>query len=220
MRLDKYKIIFLDFDGVTVDSIPFWYDCPTLFLKELNIKPKDDVNSKIKIFTSLESASFLHTEYNLGTDAFELRKQMLDFVLRNYKYCPIKNGIIEFLEFLKENNKKVYLLSHTALDHISSSIYYHKLENYFEYFDSCYECERNKSNGLIFKDVLEKNKIDLKEAIVIDDSLSIVKNTNQLGIDVISIQDKFNMKDEEELKNNSLAYIKTTELIKYLKSNE
>ena len=207
INLKDIKNIFIDFDGVIVDSNAF---------KEISIeKSIFEVLSKnikttqaIKYFN--ENAGISREEkLSVFFDKREVSKVMElyskkcnDFFLR----ASPTVGVKEFLEFLKKhnNNIKIYILSGGKKEEIRLFLHQNSLDSYF---DEILDSDRSKTEHL-------KERNVSKNDIFIGDTKIDLKASTEIGLRFILIGGYKSLKSypsEELIKESELLETKNFE---------
>jgi len=214
MSLRDYELYILDYDGSLLDSMPMWRNSASSFVKYLGYEPKEDLDDRIPVFTDRECGITLKNEYNLDYDVDTIMKMIDDYVDIEYAKVKLKDGALELLKKLKALNKKIVLLSASG-DHILNvSLNALGIKSYFNEVISIYNHETlSKVNGSAISHLLEKYHLKNKDCLIIDDAITTILSAKRLGVPSIAIYDDFtSLNHEDELKENSLLYLKMSEL--------
>ena len=120
LNIVKYNAFFFDFDGVIVDSV----NIKTNAFSEL-YKPfgKAIVSNVVSHHIShggmnrFEKFRYYHENFLnkkiSEPEVIELAQKFADLVVSEVLNAPYINGILEFLELLKKENKKIFVISAT-----------------------------------------------------------------------------------------------------------
>ena len=104
-------------------------------------------------------------------------KEIRDYIweLTEVGGIPLKEGVLEILEFLKKNNKKIVLATSSSYE---MAIKLLKSKDIFEYFDDLVTAENvkiGKPNPEVFLIGAEKVKADIKKSMVFEDSFNGIR---------------------------------------------
>lgn len=189
--------IVFDIGNVLFDFMPrdyigtFGYDDKTSYiLEEIIFKSKFWIESDRGTFTIAKLRDILinnHPEYS---------KHLKEILSDDWvKMHVIKQNSIEYLQKLKEEGYKIYLLSN-----ISESAYkYISSFNFFRLVDGgiySYQLKVCKPDEMIYLELLKKYNLIPSETIFIDDNLNNINASKILGINSILF------KNLEQVKSN------------------
>ena len=184
-----HNIVF-DLGGVLLK------DKPVSILKKININ-EADYNQLIKFFENWE-------KLDLGQQSLEekflecnfpdyVSFKYKDILLKYYEIRDINNDIIDLINILKRNNYKIYVLS----DNNSESFKYYQnhvlFNNIDEWILSC-DYKVLKSDGELFKIMLEKYNLDPEECYFIDDKQLNIDIANKYHIKGYTFDEKQDIK--------------------------
>ncbi len=198
------KGILFDFDGVLVDSEPLHCKSFQETLAPLGIK--FDEKRWYNEFAGTGSRTILKKlfeEYKLKEDLdFWLKKRKEGFL----KYAKqgelrITNGLIEFLDQIKEKQIKTTVSSSGNLDYILVLLKQLRLTKYFNEIISAEDIKNNKPNPEIF--LLSAKKLDLSssECLVVEDSVSGVAAGKAAKMKVVCISSPASVVCEIKIKD-------------------
>ncbi|MCT4545137.1 MAG: HAD family hydrolase [Vallitalea sp.] len=105
------------------------------------------------------------------------------FRLLSTEYIKLYDGVIETLEKLVEQNKKIYLLSNAQKAFANAEIKYLKIKKYFN--DTCISSNIGirKPDIKFYEYFLEKYQLEPKETLFIGNDYIDLKGANDMGID-------------------------------------
>lgn len=182
IKLDNCKLIFIDFDGVIVDSNNF---------KEVAIKKSiyDEMgknkrsNEALKYFNKFAGVSrkIKLSKFFNNDDSYRILKKY-SFLCENFFNKEIPTiGLIEFLDYIENNfkNINIFILSGGEKKEIESFLL---KNNLLKYFADILSSEKSKQVHL---EDIKATKND----IFIGDSLSDVKASLKIGIQFILLED-------------------------------
>lgn len=207
----KFKAAIFDMDGTLVDSLGcwdlLWKDMGIKFLDNENFKPEHEDDKKVRTLTLKDAMYLIHKKYNIaksGEDLFDFATQFLiDFYKTTVK-C--KNGVYEFLDFLKKSDIKMCVASATASNLIDIVLDICNLRGYFDKIFSCGDIGKGKECPDIFMIAKDYFDVDVSEICVFEDSLVALQTVKSLGMQTVGIFDKFNY-NQDEIERISDYYI-------------
>ena len=210
IELQRCEKLFIDFDGVIVDSNKF---------KELAIeKSVYELMGKNKI--SIEAINYFNL--NAGVSRFKKLSLFYDDVivkkiLASYsKQCSLffveaspTKGLKKFLQYLKkdQNHIKIFILSGGEKKEIYLFL---EKNNLFSYFEEILASSKSKVDHLNEKKVCEND-------IFIGDSINDLRSSIKTGLKFILLEEyksKESFPDDELIKNN--VFLKTKNFSSFL----
>ena len=207
----KIKSAIFDMDGTLVDSLFFWDVMWDILSKKymngekFTPTPEDEKFARTSTFEA--SMNLFHEHYGLGESADELLQTFIDS-LRNFyeKDVKVKNGVIEFLEHLKNNGVKMCIASATTPDLISIALKHCGIDKYFSKLFSCGELGIGKDKPDIYLLAKDFLGTEIEETCVFEDSLTAIETAVKIGMPTVGIYDQFNH-GQDRIKEIATEYI-------------
>lgn len=213
------KCVIFDMDGLMFDTERINGDCLKLAAKEFGYTVTDEIRLKLLGRNKIDCQNILIE--HLGKDypiarVSELSAQIRkDYIEENG--LPIKEGLIELLQYLKEKHILVTVASSSQYQIIE---HYLKLTNIYDYIDYIISGDKvtnSKPDPEIFLKVIEHFHLNTKDALVLEDSESGILAAHHGHIPVICIPDLIYPK--KKYQDMTLVILKNLkEVITYLKS--
>ena len=147
-----------------------------------------------------------------GYDAF--RKEAADVFYKEIEVngIPIKEGVHELLDFLKEANYKIGLASSTRYEAIVGHLKAAKIEHYFSVIIAGDMVEHSKPHPEIYMKACKALEVLPSESYCIEDSPNGIRSAFAAGLKVIMVPDLISPTKEIEAllykKFNSLLQVK------------
>ncbi len=186
--LNKYKLFIVDYDGTILDSMKMWSTLLSSFLKDNNIDTDIDIDKISVEQTNSESVEFMRNLFFKNLTFDELADKMYQYVKSQYVKQKLKNNANLLLEELKKNGR-VVLFSATDLILLKDSFKTNGVDKYFDYIYSASNMKTSKTNGVGYVKVLEKENIDIKDCLVVEDVMHAIKGAKYQNIDTLAIFD-------------------------------
>ena len=209
--------IFLDFDGVIVDS----NEIKTLAF--LNIYKKYDKDIKLKIknhheenggMSRYKKFKFYNETYlNIKITKKEINRMSIEFTKFVFSKILKKKIMPGLIKFIKKNKKKYsfYIISATPQNELRKIC---KEKKIFNLFNNIYGSPEEKNK--IIKKIIFKNKLKKKNCLFIGDSINDLEAANKTKINFLGFGNIFKAN-----KLNKIKYIlKFNELESFLKNYE
>ena len=173
-----------------------------------------------------------------GTNAAMTRQIMLDAYGEDFPYdeyaheasrmyherydggrLPMKSGVVEILEYLKNKGKKIALASSTKKQKVISQLQDAGILNYFDEIVTGDMVEKSKPEPDIFLLACEKIGVSPERAYAIEDSYNGIRSAYRGGLRPIMVPDL--LPADQEMNELAEAVIDNLEnVVLYLKGNE
>ena len=205
-----YKNIIFDCDGVILDSNKIKTDT---FIKLFENYPKNKIDKLVKYHKKYGGVSrykkisfFFNSLLNRDISEKDLKllaKEYSKISLNELKKSNFIPGLLNLLIYLKNNNKKLFVVSGSDEKDLIKILKYKKINKYFEKIKGS---PKNKNDNLI--DLLQEPK-DRKNSVYIGDSKYDFITSRNLGLKFIFISGYSEWKvTKKYLINNKILYSK------------
>lgn len=190
-KIKNTEVLFFDLDGTLIDTEPlycrFWKEACLFYGFELS----DEQVLTLRSRDHQSTMEFL-TKISGGTLDYALtrakRIELMDEYLKTHP-IQIKEGAIEFLTLLKQQNKKLYIVSANTVEKCERTIKPLGLAKFFDGIISANDVKRGKP----FPDVYLKASDHVhrfpSEIVVFEDSPNGLKSASDAGCFVVMVED-------------------------------
>ena len=185
------KIYLFDFDGVLVDSMPYWSEKMINILRITNTDYPDDI---IKIITPLGdrgTAEYFRDVLKVELTIEQMYALMDTFALPKYRdVIGLKDGVYEYLQQLKENNCSINILTASPHKMVDPCL---KRLGIFDWFDNVWTCEdlnMPKSDVRIYGEAAERLNCRTSDIVFFDDNIVALQTASQAGLYTTGVYDK------------------------------
>lgn len=198
------KAVIFDMDGLMLDSeretfiafqeilIKYNETMDLDFYKTMLGKPeRDNIPRLQKKYPTIDIEHLIKETY------LHLEQKFSD------ECIPLKKGLIDLLEFLKDHNIKTMIATSSLRVRLNRIIKQAKIEKYFNDTISGDEVKYGKPNPEIFVTACNRLNVDIKEAIVLEDSMAGICAASDGGIPVICVPDL--MQPTKEYRERTLS---------------
>ena len=192
------KAVLFDMDGLMFDTERLYGNAWQNAAKLQCFKISDEAILQIKGANKALVYKILKEDAGEGFDIDKGRETREEYITNHIKEHGItkKKGLDRLLIFLKENNIKTCLASSTKRE---VALRYLKMADVYKYFDD-FTCGDEIENGKpapdIFLKAAEKLGTDIKECLVLEDSINGIKGGLSAGARVIMVPDTIEPTDE------------------------
>lgn len=210
MKDIRYAIF--DMDGTLLDSMHIWDTAAGAFLMMRGIVPKEfDLFRKQGYKTGI---SYMIEEYKLNLSFDEVLDGLQEILWFYYSnIAPIKLGVKEFLNALRENGTRMIVATATERKMARKALERNEILEFFDEVYSMHELGIHKNDPATFGFLAKKMNAE-GEIYVFEDALYAVKSAKEYGCKVIGIEDYSNEDDREEIKKIADFYAENYEQIK------
>lgn len=176
------KNVFIDFNGTIINDVKLCYDLLNDLLKEQNKEPitlqryKEIFTFPIKKYYELAGVDFNIESFDSLAVKFINRYQPLSL------NCGLYPDVIEVLNYLKNKNINLFILSASEKDNLLWQCQKYKIDQYFNAILGIDNIHAG-SKVEIAKNFIKENNINLDESILIGDTLHDYEVAQAVGID-------------------------------------
>ncbi len=216
----KFKVAIFDMDGTLIDSLCvweiLWEKIGEKFLNKKGFRPLERDDKLVRTMLLKDAMNLIHLSYNVGGSADELFNFATDLMKWFYKdVVRVKDGVIDYLEYLKANGIKMCVVTATAKDLVNLAIKSCNLDSYFEKIISCADIGKGKDEPDAFLAACDLFGVESKEACVFEDSLVAIETAKKASFQTVGIYDKNNF-SQDQIKKTADIYISCDKTLKDL----
>ncbi|NLP16131.1 MAG: HAD family phosphatase [Clostridiales bacterium] len=209
MFKDIDAVIF-DLDGTLVDSMWMWETIDIEYLARFGIDFPRDLQSKIEGMSFSETAVYFKERFNLPDSLDQIKSDWNKMAWDKYLYeVPLKEGVIELLEYLKQNNIPAGIATSNSRELVNLIIDKHNISGYFSSIRTSCEVEKGKPSPDIYLLVAMDLKVEPERCLVFEDVIQGVMAGKNANMKVCSVYDDFSKNDEEKKIRLSDYYIRS-----------
>lgn len=218
--MNKIEAVLFDMDGVIFDTEAIYLKVWTEVFKKYKYKMTKDIyisvmgrgrNNVIKTFLEAFGKNLPITQM------YKEKDEKLSKIIK-YGQVPMKDGVKEILDFLKENNYKVALATSAKRDRALIQL---EMENIIEKFDTIVcgdEVVNSKPHPEIFLKAAKKLCVNPKDCIVIEDSAAGIEGAYKAKMIGIHVED-LKKADNDILKYCHRSFENLLDIKAYLSKN-
>ena len=209
-----------DMDGTLVDSLGFWdilwRGLGKMYLGDESFRPDIVTEKAVRTSTLYEAAAIIHRSCKIGESVDSLFS-VLDGMLKSHyeKTVEMKDGAMEFLEYLHGHGIKMCIATATAPHLLCVLMDKFGLRKYFQRVFSCSEVGKGKDFPDVFLKAYEWLGADKETTYVFEDSVVAVETAVNAGFKTVGIYDKYGF-NTERIEALSDFYIGTGDSLRSL----
>lgn len=193
-----FEAVLFDMDGVIFDSEVKVVECWKEIADKYNIKDIEILCRKcLGLNRGAAKTTFLEY-YGQDFPYDEYKKEMADLFHGRYGggRLPLKPGVVELLEYLKNNGKKIALASSTSSELVKRELSDAGIIVYFDVVIGGDMVERSKPEPDIFLKACELLNVKPEDAYGVEDSYNGIRALKAANVRAIMVPDMAPANDE------------------------
>lgn len=201
------KGAIFDVDGTLLDSMEIWEEAGIRYLKKQKIEPEPGLSRLLFPMTVEEAACYMQETCHLSQSTDQIIEGILHTVQDFYYYeAPLKPGVKELLEKMKQRKIPMVIATSSERDHIDAAFQRLGIAHYFERIFTCSEVGAGKSQPLIYQKAAEYLGTKPGDTCVFEDVLHAIRTAKKAGFYTAAVYDRFSNNDQEEIKKTADLY--------------
>ena len=197
---NNIKGVIFDLDGTLIDSMWVWDQIDIEYLSEKNLEVPKNLNDEIGHLSFNQVAVYFKERFKLKDSLDEIKQRWSDMAYYHYSTdIKLKEGVVEFLNFLKESNIKIGLATSNSRDLLEVVL---KNNNIYDYFDAITitdEVSVGKHEPDVYLLAAKKLNVSPSECLVFEDIVQAIKGAKKAEMKVIGVADSRNLDDRDEI---------------------
>lgn len=177
--MKQYKYILFDWDGCLAKTLDIHLESYKKTFAEFGIYPEDQTITE-EVFGDWNGPKKLGIK-----DINAYTKKYLKRVNEIYPTVVLYEGVTETLNTLKDNGKKLALLTTSLKPTVQPALEHYNLTNMFEIFLSAEDVKNHKPDPEIINKAIKQLNGKKEQSIIIGDSKSDLSAANNAKIDSI-----------------------------------
>lgn len=209
--LENIKAVIFDLDGTLVDSMWMWKSIDVEYLGKKGIAVPEDIQAfqeELEGMGFTETAVFFKNRFHIEDSLEEIKKTWI--LMAEEKYChevPLKAGVREFLEELKNRNIAIGISSSNSRELIKAVLKAHKIEKYFDCITTCCEVPNSKPAPDVYLKTAERLQVEPKDCLVFEDVPMGIMAGKNAGMQVCAVEDAYSKRQEADKRRLADYYI-------------
>ena len=202
------KAAIFDLDGTLINSMSLWDQIDIDYLTSKNIPVPDDLNDEISHLSFNQVAVYFKERFKLEDSLDDIKNTWNTMAYDHYSSdITLKDGVVEFLDFLKKSNIKIGLATSNSTELLEASLKFNKIYDYFDAITITDEVSIGKHEPDVYLLAAKKLNVKPEECIVFEDILPAVKGAKKAGMKVIAVEDECSVLDKDDIIKNSDEFI-------------
>lgn len=211
--------VIFDLDGTILDSMHIWSDIGLLFLKNKGVEAPEGIEDEFVKMSMVQAAEYYIKNIDPTATVMDIVNEVNSLVQDFYFNEVIKkDGIKEFLEYLKDKGVKMCVATATDKHLVKRALERNDLLEYFTEIFTCGSVGAGKDTPVIYDVALEHLGTPKENTFIFEDALYAIETANKAGYNIVGINDVSEKADPEEVKKLCNYYINDySEIYKYFK---
>ncbi len=201
------KGAIFDLDGTILDSMFIWDTIGEDYLRSIGKEPHEDLKKTFMTFTLEESAEYYRKNYGVTLSVKEITAGVNTMIENIYKTKVMpKQGITEYIRFLKETNVKMCIATATDRHIAEETLERIGIRHFFSEIFTCTDIGSGKETPKIYRTALKHLGTKKEETYVFEDSLFALQTAKSDGFPTVGVYDRHENR-QDEMKRISNYYI-------------
>lgn len=199
--LTDVKGVIFDLDGTLVDSMWMWKDIDIEYLGQFGIECPEDLQTGVEGMSFNETANYFKTRFSLKESIEEIQNKWHEMAWDKYaNQVPLKEGVMEFLEYLKEHQIPCGIASSNSKELIELIINKYNIANYFKTIRNSNEVAKGKPSPDVYLLAAHDMGVEPEDCLVFEDVIQGVMGGKNAKMKVCNVYDEYSRKDKETLR--------------------
>ena len=199
--IKNIKGAIFDLDGTILDSMFIWSEIGYKFLEMKNIQVPEGSDEQFTTMSLMEAAEFYIKHFD-NTATIEGIVADINSLVEDFYFNEVikKDGVEEFLEFLKNRGVKMCVATATDKYMVEKALERNGLLHYFSEIYTCNGVGAGKNTSVIYDVALEHLGTAKEDTFVFEDALYAIETANKSGYNLVGIKDVSEKADPETIK--------------------
>jgi len=192
----KPEAVIFDFDGVVVNSEPYYEKAIEEAFAEHGINITDDDWQDFKGLSDAEFWEVFLDKYDFNGNLDELRRENSRLLRKNMKEITYIPGFKDFYDYVDENFA-TGLVTSASSRHLNWLFENTAIEDLFKYKVTACDIDNTKPHPAPYLKMAKMLGIAPGQAVVVEDSINGIKSAQAAGMQTIGLLTSFNSDDLE-----------------------
>ena len=194
------KGIIFDADGTLLDSMSFWDQIGTRYLKTKGIMAKPGLDKALYAMSLEDGCEYLKTQYGLSDTTGQISRDIIKIMESFYRSeAEAKPGVKEFLEQMQRKGIPMIVASSSDKAMIRLAFDKSGLTGYFADIITCSELNTDKSEPLIYLRCARIIGTEPRDTAVFEDVLHGIRTARAAGFVTVAVEDPSSADDKDEI---------------------
>lgn len=200
--LTNIKGLIFDLDGTLIDSMHVWEKIDIDYLSTKGHTVPKNIKDEITHLSLTETANYFKRTFNIDDSVCDILKTWNAMAYKEYsENIKLKNGVLEYLTYLKENGYKIALATSNSNELLTAVLKNNNIYHLFDAISTSDEVGKSKANPDIYLLSAKKLNLNPTECIVFEDIVQAINGAKLANMRTVSVFDNQSESELAELKN-------------------
>lgn len=207
-KIEKIDGAIFDLDGTVLDSMHIWSEIGLLFLKNKGIEPPPGIEDEFVKMSMVQAAEYYIKNIDPKATVMDIVNEV-NALVQDFYFNEVikKDGVTEFLEFLKNKGVKMCIATATDKHLVKKALERNGLLDYFTEIFTCSSVGAGKDTPVIYNVALEHLGTNKETTYVFEDALYAIETAKNAGYKIIGINDVSEKSSPQEVKKLCDYYV-------------
>lgn len=202
------EAVIFDLDGTLVDSMWMWKAIDIEYLAKYGIEIPEDLQKAIEGMSFSETAIYFKERFQIPEPLEKIKEEWNRMAWDKYaNEVPLKEGVAEYLEYLRENNIKMGIATSNSRELVDLVTKTLNIHSYFSSIRTSCEVGKGKPAPDIYLLVAEDLGVEPEHCLVYEDVIHGIVGGKSANMKVCAIEDEFSADDMAKKKELADYYI-------------
>lgn len=208
--LENINAVLFDLDGTLVDSMWVWKDIDVEFLSDYGIELPNDLQSDIEGMSFTETAMYFKNRFGFKESVYDIKRIWNDMAYERYtKIIPMKEGALEFLNYLKAKGIKTGIATSNSRELVTGMLHAKNINDLFDIIKTSCDVNAGKPAPDIYLRSAEELNVSPKNCLVFEDIPMGILAGKNANMRVCSVYDDYSKNQESKKRALADYYINT-----------
>lgn len=208
--LENINAVLFDLDGTLVDSMWVWKDIDVEFLSDYGIELPNDLQSDIEGMSFTETAMYFKNRFGFKESVDDIKRIWNDMAYERYtKIIPMKEGALEFLNYLKAKGIKTGIATSNSRELVTGMLHAKNINDLFDIIKTSCDVNAGKPAPDIYLRSAEELNVSPKNCLVFEDIPMGILAGKNANMRVCSVYDDYSKNQESKKRALADYYINT-----------
>jgi HAD superfamily hydrolase (TIGR01509 family) len=208
--LKNIDAVLFDLDGTLVDSMWLWKDIDVEYLGRYGIPVPDNLQSEIEGMSFSETAAYFKERFKLKDSIDTIKEEWNRMAWDKYRNeVPLKEGVKEFLEVLKQSNIKTGVATSNSRELVELVLKQRGIDVFFDTVRTSCEAKKGKPAPDIYLLAASDLNVEPERCLVFEDLVYGIMAGKNANMRVCSVADPYSESDVIRKRELADYYIDT-----------
>lgn len=210
--LEGKEAVLFDLDGTLVDSMWVWPEVDIVYLGRMGLSVPSDLQYEIDGMGFTEVAQYFKERFGISESIETIKKTWNEMAMDAYVHrVPLKPGVRNFLEYLKENQISMGVASSNSRELIEAVLDSHGIHQYFSCIVTACDVERGKPSPDVYLAAAKMLNVPPENCLVFEDIVAGIQAGKAAKMATCAVEDAYSAFQREEKRKEADYYIHSYE---------